>query len=403
MLKTEQKRMVVKPATASELQDLLSSAYGENSAIFCGEPPHSPIVSERAENIFFDCGALDRVQEHIVSDMVVAVETGISVTALNQLLAEQGQFFPVAVSDPSVRLIDLINSGDGGYLEQAFGYMRSLVLGLDVAYESGKCAKLGGRVVKNVTGFDLTKLVVGGRGVFGVPYMAHLRLFAKPQSEINFVVSKKSVADLLLMAVKLSTSGMPLSAIELLELKTADGNPTSHVLIVQALGTTSLVQDVARQLRTHLSGTVSELTDIQTLEAYPSLVQIPGCGLEVSLSRAAAATLIDQLASVPIGRRGLLRYRPGAGRFYLDCPDQETLDSAFKLVSDFLSGSQAKTGGNQLADFEPATISCSSGPYKFSSHSNRSGDAAFGQLVDRLRLTFDPLKCFNSGVTFHGR
>ena len=65
-----------------------------------------------------------------------------------ELRTEHGQIFPVDVESGDVSLIVLIASGDGGYLEQGFGHMRLLVLGLEVAYGDGKCAKLGGRVVK---------------------------------------------------------------------------------------------------------------------------------------------------------------------------------------------------------------------------------------------------------------
>ena len=69
--------------------------------------------------------------------------------------------------------------------------------------------KIGWASGENVTGFDLTKLIVGGRGIFGIPYLAHLRLFAKAPARRLFAVIKKSAADLLLVAAKLLLSGLP--------------------------------------------------------------------------------------------------------------------------------------------------------------------------------------------------
>jgi len=405
MLISEQNRLVLKPEEPGQLLDLLKSNYRQDTAIFCGEPATLDFGRER--NVFFDTQALDRVHEHVLSDMVMAVETGITMQKLAQILAEHNQFFPVDIKDSKVRLIDVIASGDGGYLEQGYGYVRSQILGLELAYEGGKCAKLGGRVVKNVTGFDLTKLVVGGRGIFGLPYLAHLRLSAAAPERLTFVVSKKSPSDLLLMAVKLAASGLPLSALELVESSSYEDEPYS--LIIQAMGNKSLVADLAAQIRGHLKGySVRELSYESLIEVFPDLVYPYSTssgaetktGLELSLSKASAAALIEHLSA--ISQRGKLRYRPGMGRLFLDCADLATQEKAFQIVRDFLSSSNVKTGGNALAEFESATISAFTLPYKFSSHSQRAGDSAFAQLVDRLRGTFDPLKCFNPGVTFHG-
>jgi len=408
MLISEQNRLVLKPEEPGQLLDLLKSNYRQDTAIFCAAPqPRQDLEFGRERNIFFDLSALDRVQEHVLSDMVIAVECGITLHKLAQILAEHKQFFPLDVKDESVKLIDVIASGDGGYLEQGFGYLRSQVLGLELGYEMGKRAKLGGRVVKNVTGFDLTKLVVGGRGIFGLPYLAHLRLSATPVERLTFVVSKKSPSDLLLMAVKLSASGLPVSALELVEAAVSNnlaeaGAEEAYHLIIQVMGNKSLVADVATQIREQLKGCrVKELSYDSLIETFPSLVRAAApFSLEVSLSKASAAALIEHLSAV--GQRGKLRYRPGMGRLFLDCADQAEQEKAFNVVRDFLSNSKVKTGGNALAEFESAIISLSSPPYKFSSHSQRTGDAAFGQVVERLRTTFDPLKCFNPGVTFHG-
>lgn len=401
MLISEQNCLVVKPEETGQLFDLLSSRYREDTAIFCGTPPlMANLGFGRDKNIFIDTSVLDQVSEHVLSDMVIAVQTGITLAGLADLLAEHGQIFPVDVQDPDVRLIDVIASGDGGYLEQGFGYMRSLVLGLEVAYGGGKCAKLGGRVVKNVTGFDLTKLVVGGRGIFGVPYLAHLRLFAKPPMQRVFVVAKRSPADLMLVAAKLLLSGLPLSGLVLIESNAGAVDPASkYALIVHVMGSESLLLGLAKQIRQHAGEAVSELSREELVQAHPVLVHPPSTYLEVSLSKATAVALIDHLDST--GDRGVLRYRPGLGRLFFST-DEATLEKADQIVSNFLGSTQHKTGGNALAEFEQATISKSSGPYKFSSHCQRAGDASFGQLVDRLRRTFDPLKCFGTGVTFHG-
>ncbi len=362
MLITEQNWLAFKPEETSQLVDLLATNYRQDTAIFCG-PPATDLTFGRERNIFVDCQSLNKVREHVLSDMVLAVETGITMSALAELLAQSGQVFPVDVEASDLRLIDVIAAGDGGYLEQGFGYMRSLVLGLEVAYGDGKCAKLGGRVVKNVTGFDLTKLVVGGRGIFGIPYLAHLRLFAKTPAQAFFVVGKKSAADLLLMATKLLLSGLPLTGLDLVESGAAGGEVSAYQysLVVNVMGSDAHVTSVSKQLREHAAGAFSQWSREDLIKEYSVLVHPAEICLELALSRASAAALIDHLGAV--GQRGLLHYRPGMGRlFYLVCGDEATLEKSFDLVSKFLSGTKLKTGGNYLAEFEQATISkCKSG------------------------------------------
>ena len=316
-------------------------------------------------------------------------------------LARHGQLFPVDIQDPDLRLVDVISAGDGGYLEQGFGYLRSLILGVDVAYENGKTARFGGRVVKNVTGFDLTKLVVGGRGVFGLPYFAFLRLAAKPEAVLNLILDGRSAADLLFVASKLAASGLPLTALELVESQAAN-QAYSYALIVQIAGVHGLVAEVFKQVRLLVGNQpITELAADQLGQAYPALVRPQTLGLEISLSKASAAALIDHLAG--FGERGLLRYRQGLGRLFIDCPDQSILDKVDKLVRDFLFDTKVKTGGNALAEFDQATIARVAAPFYFSSTCERSGEGELGRIISDLRRTFDPLGCFGCGVTFHGR
>src|SRR5208283_3030082 len=102
MLISEQNWLVVKPEETGQLLDLLNSRYREDTAIFCGTPP---VVANlgfgRDKNIFIDTTALNQVQEHVLSDMVIAVQTGITMSCLADMLAQHGQIFPVDAQDPN--------------------------------------------------------------------------------------------------------------------------------------------------------------------------------------------------------------------------------------------------------------------------------------------------------------
>ncbi len=108
--------------------------------------------------VFLDLAALAKVREHFPSDQVISVETGMMLSTLDALLQKSGQWWPVSL-DPNRTIYDVIASGDGGVLEHGFGGPRRLVLGLEVALTNGNVIKTGGKVVKNVTGYDMTKTI----------------------------------------------------------------------------------------------------------------------------------------------------------------------------------------------------------------------------------------------------
>jgi FAD/FMN-containing dehydrogenase len=399
--------MLDRPSDQAQLLEKVKSSYGPKSAIYCGgaELASADFLSpDGKKNTLIDISGLSAVREHVLSDMVLGVETGILISDLRMLLAEHGQMFACDMAAPNLRLIDVINGGDGGYLEQAYGYLRSSILGVDLVYESGKKASFGGRVVKNVTGYDLTKLIVGGRGVFGIASHAYLRLFARAETTLNIVVHSRSAADLIFLVAKLSASGLPLSALELLEQSEGAGSAYSWTAFVQISGPKSLVAEVASQVKSLIGSYQFLDVSAETLkQTLPMLTRPQEIGLELALSRASAAALIDHLGG--FGERGLIRYRQSNNRLFLDCGDLRTLENAHRLVSTFLSDTKVKTGGNALADFDQATIARVNGPLSYVSNCERagSGEAFVAGIIERLRKTFDPEGCFGNGVTFHGR
>lgn len=206
-------------SSIEELTKLLREACaGGNTSILPGMERPLPKDSQGLKQaIFLDLSKMDKVIEHSCEDQVIKVETGLSVNKLNAYLAQSSQWFPVSAYDDSVTILDVINSGDGGPLDHGFGGPRQLVLGLDVALASGEVTKCGGRVVKNVTGYDLAKLFIGSWQTLGVPYAAYLRLYAKPESEKTLVWLENDAKVLVDLAGILTRSGLPISCLELVD------------------------------------------------------------------------------------------------------------------------------------------------------------------------------------------
>ena len=178
----------VSPRSADEVANTLREAAGAGRAV-------TPVGGGRAasmggllarSDIELRMKALDRVIEHTAADMVVTVEAGIRLEALQEHLAKSGQFLPLdPFNSPGHTVGGLIASGWTGPLRLRYGSARDFLIGIRVALPDGKLASAGGRVVKNVSGYDLMKLHVGALGSLGVIVAASFKVFPRPLRDVT--------------------------------------------------------------------------------------------------------------------------------------------------------------------------------------------------------------------------
>lgn len=125
---------------------------------------------------------LDSLVRHEPEDLLATVQAGMSLRSLGERLAEAGQWWPL---DPlgGGTVGAIVATGSSGPLALGYGTPRDLVLGLTVVLADGRTVRAGGRVVKNVAGYDMVKLYTGSWGTLGIVAKANLRLYARPSSE----------------------------------------------------------------------------------------------------------------------------------------------------------------------------------------------------------------------------
>lgn len=131
---------------------------------------------------------LSRVVDVAPADLVATVEAGVSIGVLQRELTAQGAWLALDPPGRPERSIgSIVATGTAGPLRHGFGPMRDHILGGTIVTGDGRTIKAGGHVVKNVAGYDLTKLQVGGFGAFGVVTQLHLRLRATPAASATLV------------------------------------------------------------------------------------------------------------------------------------------------------------------------------------------------------------------------
>jgi len=165
--------MICRPASVQELTEELVRA------------------SNRGEQgMAFDLAALNRVIEYNPADMTVTVETGMALSALQEQLARCGQWLPIDPPNPDkTTILEILNANASGPHRFGYGTIREHLLGLAVALADGRLIHGGGKVVKNVAGYDLCKLFVGSRGSLGVIVEATFKV--RPLSEAEQIVTAR--------------------------------------------------------------------------------------------------------------------------------------------------------------------------------------------------------------------
>ena len=124
---------------------------------------------------------LDRLIAHAVGDLTITVEAGMKFARLQEILAIAGQFLPLDPAYPDRATIGgIIATADTGSLRHRYGGVRDLLLGINFVRADGKIAKAGGRVVKNVAGYDMMKLFTGSYGTLGILTEVTLRVYPLP-------------------------------------------------------------------------------------------------------------------------------------------------------------------------------------------------------------------------------
>lgn len=138
---------------------------------------------------------LDQIVEHAAGDFTITVEPGLKVADLEQVLAEQGQFLAV---DPAfafqATVGGVVATADTGSLRQRYGGLRDMLIGVQFARYDGKLARAGGRVVKNVAGYDLMKLMTGAYGSLGILSELTFRLYPAQRESRSLILSGEAAA-----------------------------------------------------------------------------------------------------------------------------------------------------------------------------------------------------------------
>jgi glycolate oxidase FAD binding subunit len=215
--------VVVQPSSAAEVVEVVKFALAEKLKVVpmgSGSKCEIGIAPTRYE-IAVDMSAMREVAHYDAGDLTLSVDAGMPMRELEAFLRPHGQFLPLAVPCfENATVGGTVASGIDSVLRRQYGTARDFLLGAEFVDGKAELCKSGGRVVKNVTGYDLHKLLIGSLGTLGVITRLNFRTFPTQPVSGGYVANFSRGSEALDYRERLENSGLPLTNLEVIDSET---------------------------------------------------------------------------------------------------------------------------------------------------------------------------------------
>ncbi len=257
----ESTRAIALPHSVKEMSEMLSFAMSEGLTVIpagagtwleMGNPP------VRA-NLIISTAQMNRVLEYEPADLTATVEAGCTLYGFNQQAAVHRQWIPLDPfsSDEGATLGAIVATASSGPMRSAFGTPRDWVIGMQVVHAYGLTTRAGGKVVKNVAGYDLCKLYTGSFGSLGIITELSFKLRALPPVERTIIFSAGTVIDICDLVARIRASDVQPTAMEFFSANLSDNgieitttNEGNYALALQFIGEEETIEwQIAEALR----------------------------------------------------------------------------------------------------------------------------------------------------------
>ena len=282
----------------------------------------------RQVDAILDTRRLNGILAHEPGDLTATVEAGVPLQALNDALAAHGQWLPL---DPPfgdrATIGGLLASSDSGPHRHRFGTPRDLVIGVRVATTEGRLAKAGGQVVKNVAGYDLSRLVCGSFGALAAIVSATFKLSPLPAASATLIARAADATALTALVAAIADSQLEPLTVELHAIREPSGAGSPGSCLIRFGSLPAVVEAQVAEARGRIAAFASDVQIVAGGEERASwqahgsrLWAQQGAIVRVSWLPAALPAALDLLAR--LGADGAVemigRARAGAGLMRID-------------------------------------------------------------------------------------
>lgn len=396
---------VVSPENIEALAAVVRLAATENYGIIPrggGTKTDIGLPPTRADIIVL-LDKMNQVLEHEPADQTITVQAGMRLSDLQGCLKDHGQYWPLDPPHAEACTLGGILATDAcGPLRMTFGTARDLVIGLRIVKADGTIIISGGKVVKNVAGYDMNKLFVGSLGTLGILAEVTLKLQPLPETG-RLVVGRFSslsavtdtafallASDVMPAFVEMTTPGFPLIAGIIGQKETVDWQTAACEKLFQDAGAVEVI---------HMDGDQYQAT-LDTLRSFPAGQTVPQ-GMQPGATCRASVTpehigdlyqlAEDRCRDTAIGFGMLTHFSSGHMSlvFYQEAPfDEPAFDILAGIIGE-LQQAATDMGGSLIITHAPTALKCRAAVW---------GTARDDLAVMRLlKKQFDPESILNSG------
>ncbi|HEU5349389.1 MAG TPA: FAD-binding oxidoreductase [Ktedonobacterales bacterium] len=393
-----QPRVIVEPTSAETLAALLAFADGEGLTVLPrGGGTHTGMgFAPSGGDIALSLAALNAIIEHAPHDQTVTVQAGLPLATLRAHLAQTGQWLAL---DPPLRpgatVGGLIATAVAGPRRLRYGGVRDQILGVQVALADGTIARGGGKVVKNVAGYDLPKLFTGALGTLGVVISASFRLYPLPADSRTLLCAAPTPAPLCDAARSIAASTLTPVAIDVLSPED-DSAPCRMAVRFQSKIERAVTEQIAtlRALLGTLADDAEVLHGPEETDFWQALDTTETPDAQTSWLDARAALLPGELAgwlatlqSAAVENGLALRWRAHAGHGAVRARLAGQPESLVAVTQSLRQAAEAARGALVIEEYAPMLIG----------RIDPWGTPAALDLMRRVKAQFDPHNTLNPG------
>jgi glycolate oxidase FAD binding subunit len=374
---------IVEPRSAEEIADIVRKCEGDKVGL---APLGAARTLSQIRRTPTPIGVSLRRMANIVAyepeDMTVVAQAGLTIGDLNATLATAGQRLPVDPRDPGATTLgSLIAAAHAGPLRLSEGTVRDLLIGIQFVGHGGRIVRAGGRVVKNVAGYDLMKVLTGSFGTLGIVTEATFKVRPIPEN-YTLAVATFDAVDAAFEAASTLHDKVPLIHLEVTSpgISAAIGTSDRFVVLAGFAGIRSELEYQSDRIASVLGPSVEMFDGARALEPYGQLrdLDFPD-GIAARM-----AVLPDELARCAREASAEFVAHVGSGIAELWMPAAEPRGAARARAV-----AHSARGHLRIVS-APASIRSQ---LEFFDHPNPGAL----KLMQRLKSTFDPAGVFNPG------
>lgn len=361
-------KAVVLPSSVQDIQNVLRHVSEQNLRVIPAGAGTKLGTGNLANNtdIVIATTQLNKVVEYEPADLTVTIESGMKLADLQNELAQHKQFLPLnpPYSDKCT-IGGIVATNSSGPIRLRYGTARNLVLGMKVVHASGTVVKSGGKVVKNVAGYDLNKLYIGSYGTLGIITEITLKLAPLPIKESIIAAQFHNIQDAVKTGLKVVSSQSLPTYVNLLVGCTLDLFDEKKPTVIVGFGgdpetlswqlkTTQTLLEQNDAIGVHIVEQELVSTISNSIVEFPSVDRQPDVVIvKINIRRTDIAEFVDKIYKDTYEMMSLL----GNGVLYLKIPvDSEPDFQALANILAQIRQNAAAIGGNLIIESAPSEL-----------------------------------------------